>query len=485
MELKVFLSSTSDDLKEFRAAARLAVLDLQWFPEMMEHFPAAPGYTIDACCGKVDECDLVLLIVAWKQGWVPAVEQGGNGKDSITALEIAHADKKGIPVLTLLANDDWPGRFWDKEESKQTWIRSFRDNLNRLGQFFEYEKGDQLPNFRTAVKQNLLAYKDKLLRDKPPAADPNRAALDPKIIERARVELADGNRTPVLGCGIYGRGPLSSSALVKALRGDSQRNGDQRERMPLATAAEYYERTLSRGDFLQYFSEIVSQQAAQVAASPMLDLLARSGRVKTFISATYDTLAEDRLRAGGRLCTMISHVLRLNGQRGENAAAQGDYQPAEGKVMVVRPGKAPEFYWADSVPLDPEECVVYKPQGSAVPTVIPDADCEADTGVITETDYAVFLRYLGSRQTGVPASLMTRLRRAPLIFLGYTMDEWQYRLITLLFQSIGRPDKRILSVRIPDNEVEKAAWGGLNACLIEMDPNQFASGGSLVAASTP
>src|SRR5205823_1999597 len=149
----------------------------------------------------------------------------------------------------------------------------------------------------------------------------------------------------------------------------------------------------------------------------------------------------------------------------------------------VRPGKPPEFYWADGFSLDPEECVIYKPHGSAVPTPIPDSGCEADTGVITETDYAVFLRFLGSRQTGVPASLMTRLRRAPLMFLGYTMDEWQYRLISLLFQSIGRQEKRTLAVRIPDYEIERAAWGGLNARLIEMDPNEFACGGLTVAAA--
>ena len=151
--------------------------------------------------------------------------------------------------------------------------------------------------------------------------------------------------------------------------------------------------------------------------------------------------------------------------------------------MILRPGKPPEFYWADAFSVDPDECVIYKPQGSADLISISDSELKADTGVITETDYATFLRHLGSRQKGVPASVIARLRNAPLVFLGYTMDVWQYRLITLLFQSTGRQDRRTLAVRIPDNEMEKAAWGGLNARLIEMDPNQFARGASATAAS--
>lgn len=476
----MFISSTSEDLKEFRAAARLAILDLDWHPEMMEHFPAEPGYTIDACRQKLEKCNLVLLIVAWRQGWVPAVEQGGNGKDSITALEIAHADAKGIPVIALLANDEWPKKFCETEESKDCWVQNFRGTLNRLGKFFEFEKGAELPKFRTLVKENLVAYKVELLRDKPPAQETYRAVPDSKLIIRFRGELAGGKRTPVLGCGIYGHGPLSSQALAAALPEESKANSDRFERRPLATAAEYYERKYGRGDFLRYFAEIVSQQAAQAAPAPILDLLAGSDQVKTIISATYDNLAEERLEASGRPWTVVSHVLRLTEEPGDNAG--GDTQPQEGKVMVVRPGKAPEFYWADSVPLNPEERVVYKPQGSAVPAAIPDCDFQADTGVISETDYAIFLRYLGSRQTRAPASLTTRLRSAPLMFLGYTMDEWQYRLITLLFQSIGRQD-RTLAVRIPDNEVEKAAWDGLNATLIEMDPNQFACGDLVSAVS--
>jgi hypothetical protein len=252
----------------------------------------------------------------------------------------------------------------------------------------------------------------------------------------------------------------------------------------LATAAEYLERTFRRIGFLKAFSKIIREQGAQTAVPRILDLVAGLDRVKTIVSATYDNAIEDKLKSIGRPYTLVSHVLRLHGEKSDGSSALGDQdQPEEGKIVILRPAKPPEFHWADGFSIDPDECVVYKPQGSADLIGIPDSELKVDTGVITETDYATFLRYLGSRQKAVPASVSARLRKSPLVFLGYTMDIWQYRLITMLFQSAGRQERPTLAVRIPDNEMEKAAWRGLDASLIEMDPNQFALGASSGAPS--
>src|SRR5215470_5973812 len=114
-KLRVFVSSTSEDLSEYRAVARLVILDMGWDPEMMEHFGALPTPTVDACYQKLKDCDLLLLIVAFRKGWVPTTEEGGNGYESVTALELDYARKHNIPVLALLARDTWPGKLWDRD----------------------------------------------------------------------------------------------------------------------------------------------------------------------------------------------------------------------------------------------------------------------------------------------------------------------------------------------------------------------------------
>jgi len=460
------VSSTSQDLEDYRAVARNVILELQWRPEMMEHFGAQPEPTVEFCYRAIERCNLMLLIVAWRQGWVPTVEQGGNGRDSITALELAHAGTKQIPVLALLASDSWPVSLSEDEEAKRSWVRKFRDGLNRPAAFFEYEapttpEATRLPGFRAVVRETLVKYKERTIareEQEGPALDYFRSARDC---------LVEGTSIPVLGCGIYGEGPLSSQALVEALlpHAGEAAGGLSREQLPLATAAEYRERLDgSRSNFLKRFRKILERQAAEAAASPVLDLLAGLAQLPLIVSATYDRLLEQKLERGGRKYVVVSHVLRSREDE-EN-----------GKVLLLRTGGAPDFRRADELRFEADELVLYKPQGSPFLHDTLDPNLEIDTVVVTETDHAMFLQRLASPETGVPKPLLTLFRSSPLLFLGYTMNVWQYRLMMLTFQSAGRQARDVctLAVRVPDAEIEQVAWDRLKANLIRMDPNQFA-----------
>jgi hypothetical protein len=196
----------------------------------------------------------------------------------------------------------------------------------------------------------------------------------------------------------------------------------------------------------------------------VLDLLAGLETLSLIVSANYDRLLEQKLEQSGRKHVIVSHVLR-------------SYDGKEdGKVLMLRPGKAAEFCPANLVYFAPDELVVYKPHGSPYLHDGLDPDLEIDTVIVTETDLATFLQRLNSEETGVPNPLRTRFRRSPLLFLGYTMEVWQYRLMMVIFQSAGRQSRKAstLAVRVPDAEVEELAWKRLNADLIRMDPNQFA-----------
>jgi hypothetical protein len=464
-DLTVFVSSTSQDLEDYRAVARNIILDMNWRPVMMEHFVSQPDKTVNSCCNAIDGCDLVLLIVAWRQGWVPTSEQGGNGQDSITAFELHHARERKIPVLILMANDLWPGNLWEDDAPKRQWVRNFRDGLNQFVSFFEHEssttrESDRLPRFRAIAKQTLLAHKERLLAN----GESNVSTLD--FFQSARDGLMEGKDIPVLGTGMYGTGPLSSEALVKAmLHRNDVPEAFSKERLSLATAAEYRERfDGSREQFLRRFRTILDQQRAEASTPPILDLLCRVERLPLIVSATYDTMLEEAFARAARPYVTVAHVLRsFDGER-------------DGSILVQRPGSPAAFCRADQLQLSPDECVVYKPQGSPALHDALDPDWEIDTVVVTETDHATFLQRLESPETGVPIPVRSRFRRSPLLFIGYAMDVWQYRLMMLVFQSSRRQDGRASTraVRVPDTEVEEVAWNRLNANLIRMDPNEFA-----------
>ena len=77
---RVFVSSTSEDLRPFRVAVREAITRQGWLPEMMEDFGAGAGPTVEECVRRVQRSDLVVLLVAFRRGWVPTRMQGGDGE---------------------------------------------------------------------------------------------------------------------------------------------------------------------------------------------------------------------------------------------------------------------------------------------------------------------------------------------------------------------------------------------------------------------
>ena len=113
---KVFISSTSEDLKTYREAAHHAALAAGFLPIQMEYFPASGEHApLEACLKKVSEADAVVLIVAHRYGWVPE-DQGGGQNKSITwpECEKAHADKK--EVLAFIVDPEHPWNEKLKEE---------------------------------------------------------------------------------------------------------------------------------------------------------------------------------------------------------------------------------------------------------------------------------------------------------------------------------------------------------------------------------
>ena len=159
---KVFVSSTSEDLKPYRQAAKDVVLDLGWHPEMMEHFGTDGSVGIvEACKQRLGASDLVLAILGWRRGWVPGPEVGGDGR-SITQIEIDTAKTLGKPIVTLLARDDWPGKLWESDPGARQQVEALR-GIDRLAVFFRwepFEAGDAepLPEFRAKARQALLRH---------------------------------------------------------------------------------------------------------------------------------------------------------------------------------------------------------------------------------------------------------------------------------------------------------------------------------------
>lgn len=125
--LRIMLSSTFVDLKDYRATTLEKLKNLQHIIQAMELFNASNEKSLELCLKEVSESDIFICFVGWRYGSVD--EKTGK---SITELEYEGARKKGIPCLIFLLNEElpWPPQFIDKGKDGEKLLK-FREILKK------------------------------------------------------------------------------------------------------------------------------------------------------------------------------------------------------------------------------------------------------------------------------------------------------------------------------------------------------------------
>src|SRR5262244_1313463 len=101
--MKVFLSSTALDLVPYRQVADDTILRLSQEAVVMERFGPLPGEPVIECERKARESDVVVCIVAHRNGFFPEA-----GKGSITRREVEAAESAGRDVLVWIVAEGHP-----------------------------------------------------------------------------------------------------------------------------------------------------------------------------------------------------------------------------------------------------------------------------------------------------------------------------------------------------------------------------------------
>jgi len=93
----IFVSSTKEDLAEYRAAIQRSFPALDVLYRGMEFFGARPSRTFDVITEELVSCDLYIGILARRYGSRDPVSGG-----SFTELEYQIAKREGIPTMFFL-----------------------------------------------------------------------------------------------------------------------------------------------------------------------------------------------------------------------------------------------------------------------------------------------------------------------------------------------------------------------------------------------
>jgi len=124
--LKAFVSSTYTDLSEHRAYVIEILGQAGIFVDPMEKWAAAVGEPKKLSRERLDGCDLCVLLVAFRRGYVP-----DGDVLSITQQEYEEAKQRGIPVLVFVLKEDTPWRHEFYELDRDQELKRWRGELEQ------------------------------------------------------------------------------------------------------------------------------------------------------------------------------------------------------------------------------------------------------------------------------------------------------------------------------------------------------------------
>lgn len=194
--------------------------------------------------------------------------------------------------------------------------------------------------------------------------------------------------------------------------------------------------------------------------------LARVPAPQLIVVTNYDTLLEQAFRDANRPFDLVVHPT--------------DRKDLENAVL----------WWKDGVPQKPvapknldinlkETTVIYKMHGTI--------DHETEKGdhfVITEDDYVVFLNRM-LNHAAVPSQFIEHFRERHFLFLGYSLNDWNLRVILKNVRSdaavrrgkVDQSDKKLNSWAIQTNpsELETSLWRKREIDIFDMAIDDFAA----------
>ena len=144
--MRIYVSSTFNDLMEHRAASVRVLRQLGHEVVSMEDYVAESSIPVDKVVSDVKSCDVYVVLVAWRYGYVPDksrvfvdVKEAIKGETSITNYEYLAAVEGNIRRLAFLLHEraPWPPHLMDGfsgagDPSRDlTKVLAFRERLQR------------------------------------------------------------------------------------------------------------------------------------------------------------------------------------------------------------------------------------------------------------------------------------------------------------------------------------------------------------------
>lgn len=123
----IFISSTYEDLIEYREEVQRNLIRLEQIVKGMEFFGATPKSSLETCISQLRECKVCICILGMRYGSIDE-----NSSLSFTQIEYNEAIKNNIPTLIYIMNKNHPipPKFVDVGESAKK-LEDFKEALKK------------------------------------------------------------------------------------------------------------------------------------------------------------------------------------------------------------------------------------------------------------------------------------------------------------------------------------------------------------------
>ena len=153
---RVFVSYTGEDLEAYAEVVGDMIRRLNadsprnWLAIDHKYWAPTGRPSVGECQEQVERCQILVVLVAFRYGWVPTLDEAGDGETSITQWEVTWARKRGIEVIPFLVEDN---ATWNiahveglKDPTAQKRLTHFKAELEKsLAGFFDTPKSLEAP----------------------------------------------------------------------------------------------------------------------------------------------------------------------------------------------------------------------------------------------------------------------------------------------------------------------------------------------------
>ena len=291
--------------------------------------------------------------------------------------------------------------------------------------------------------------------------------------------LADGQVIPLLGAGASLVGTSGPHKLPDGSKLADELICRMKPAYPgqatdgLARVAEYFEQTVfDRPALFSYLRERFYQQQINAPLSRVAQLLAEMPnpelRSRFIVTTNYDNLIEQAFQKAQRpLC-----VITQNMRDPEHGASRVILKLPDGEVDQ---DDALMFQWNDDARFSPGTTYLFKMHGSADRSV----GGEFDGLIITESDYVDFLVNAGGPVSPLfpPLSLLAAFTKRRFLFLGYSLEDWNFRAflrLLVLRNAVSKKGQlRHWAIQRSPEELDVQLWGKRNVNVFDADLLKF------------